>query len=383
MKRTGWLAVVALAAALAGPVQATGGGTQRDAAEALRIEAAAWYLVASDGAVLAAERARQRRAIASITKLMTAVVAIEGASLSDVVTVGRRAPVPGESTAFLRPGERLTVAELVRALLVPSANDAAEALARHVGGGSVASFVSLMNDKAAELGLADTSFSNPHGLDAPGHLSSARDATLLVRYALGIPFIRDALGRQSVMLSGGRDLRSTDDLLGEWKPFLGGKTGHTAAAGWSQAGGARTRGVTVYGVVLGSGSRTARNAALRTLLSYGLAQYRRVATIDSSRVYAEARTSFDGPSVELVATTTVMRTLRNGTSLVERVVAPDLLERPVTEGQRVGTVQIWLDNELLASSPLVAADGVAEPGVARKALWYAQETAENLWEIVT
>src|SRR5919109_4792945 len=113
-----------------------------------RVSAAAWYLVGEDDSVLAQRSARERRPIASITKLMTAVVTLEHAQLSAVVTVGAVAAEVGESTVFLRPGERLTVADLLRGMLVRSANDAAQALALHVGAGSASRFVRLMNEKA-------------------------------------------------------------------------------------------------------------------------------------------------------------------------------------------------------------------------------------------
>ena len=133
MMRSALLAVVVLLAALAAPVQAS--------SEPPLLEASAWYLVGEDGAVLAQESSRRPRAIASITKLMTALVALEQARPSDVVRVTAEAASIGGSTIFLRGGEELTVAELVRAMLVPSANDAATALALHVGDGSTARFV--------------------------------------------------------------------------------------------------------------------------------------------------------------------------------------------------------------------------------------------------
>jgi len=376
------LLTASLLAALAAPVQATGGDST-SSAPAPRVEAAAWFLVGQDGAVLAERNARQHRAIASITKLMTALVTLERARLSDVVRVSPRASGVGESTVYLQPGERLTVADLLRATLIRSANDAAEALALHVGDGSVPRFVGLMNEKARELGLVDTTFTNPHGLDAAGHVSSARDATVLVRYALGVPFIGDALGRTSVALPGGRVFPTTDDLLERWSPLLGGKTGHTQAAGWSEAAAARSRGVTVYGTVLGSDTRAERNDALRELLRYGLARYRRVAAIDSSRVYAEAETGYGRAQVELVAPRTLVRTVREGAPLVERIVSPRVVALPVREGQRLGRVEIFAGSRLLASSDLVAAQAVSEPSLLGKAAWYTRRTAENFWELVT
>jgi D-alanyl-D-alanine carboxypeptidase (penicillin-binding protein 5/6) len=376
-------AVVGALASVAAPVTASSDDSLTVVAQPLRVPAAAWYLVGEDGALLAQRNARRPRPIASITKLMTAVVTLERTRLSDVVRVGPRASRVGGSTVYLRAGERLTVAQLLRAMLVRSANDAAQALALHVGEGSPARFVALMNAKARELGLTDTTFRNPHGLDEAGHVSSARDTTLLVRYALGVPFLRDTLGRTAVALPGGREYRSTDDLLASWAPLLGGKTGHTVEAGWSQAAAARARGVTVYGTVLGGESREARNEALRTLLAYGLAQYRRVAVIDAARVYARAETGWGGPRVALVARRNVVRTIRAGVPLVERVVAPSAVALPVRKGQRLGTVDVYAAKRLLASADLVAAEPVPEPGLLGKARWYAEQTLENLWELVT
>jgi len=381
--------LVAVLCSLAASVQVAqsagvrGAGAERaDSVDAPpELSAAAWYLVGEHGEVLAARRAREGRAIASITKLMTAIVTLEKARLSETVTVAARSARVGESTASLRTGEQLPVSTLLRALLVASANDAADALAMHVGKGSADRFVELMNRKARDLGLEQTRFVNPHGLDEAGHVSSAEDATTLVRYALGIPFIRDALDRTSVELPGGRELPTTDDLLEDWPPLLGGKTGHTADAGWSQAAAARARGVTVYGTVLGGPSRTARNVALEELLSYGLGRYRRVAAIDGSRVYAEAETGYDQPAVRLVARRTTAVTVLGGNSLVERIVAPSVVELPVRRGQRLGRVEVYDGKRLVASSRLVAAEAVSEPDWLGKASWYAQQTAANLWAI--
>jgi D-alanyl-D-alanine carboxypeptidase (penicillin-binding protein 5/6) len=335
--------------------------------------------VGEDGEVLAERRAEDRRAIASITKLMTAVVVLEEARLSDVVTVSPLAAQVGGSTAYLRPGQQFTVATLLRQLLVVSANDAAMALALHVGDGSVDRFVSLMNAKARRLGLRETGFENPHGPDEPGHASSAEDVTALLRYALGIPFVRDALDRTSLVVGNGNELPATDDLLESWPPLVGGKTGHTADAGWSQAAAARRGGVTVYGAVLGSASRETRNEALRELLAFGLDRYRRVAVIDSSRVYAEAETGYDRPSVELVASRPAVRTVHERKALVERVVAPAVVELPVRKGQRLGRVEVYDGSRLLASSGLVAAEAVSEPGFFGKASWYARRAVGNFW----
>ena len=380
MMRRALLAVVVLAAALAAPVHAT--HTQAPGARAPEVDAAAWYLVGEDGAVLAQGNSRRQRAIASITKMMTALVALERAKPSEVVTVSPTAAGLGGSTLFLRPNEQLELGTLVRGMLVPSANDAAAALAIHVAGSTTA-FVSLMNAKARALGLRDTSFRNPHGLDAPGHVSSARDATLLLRQALRKPLIREALSSTRFTLGPGRSFVTTNDLLSSWRPLLAGKTGHTAAAGWSQAAAATGNGTTVYGTVLGGDTRGSRNDALESLLRYGIASYRRVAAVDSSRVYAETETGYGQPSARLVPKRTVLTTLLAGKSLVERTVAPTSVELPVRKGQRLGRVEVWDGSELVAGVQLVAAEAVDEPSTLVKARWLAGRTADNLWGLLT
>jgi D-alanyl-D-alanine carboxypeptidase (penicillin-binding protein 5/6) len=378
--RRALLAVVALVAALATLALASGVGAQTTQPQ---VAAASWYLVGEDGAVLARHDADRERAIASITKLMTAVVVLEHAKLSDVVRVSPQAAGIGESTVYLRAGEELTVADLLRATLIPSANDAAEALAIHVGDGSVDRFVELMNEKAEQLGLSDTHFENPHGLDEAGHVSSARDTTTLVRFALGIPFIRDALSRESVLLPGGRTFETTDDLLAGWAPLVAGKTGHTRAAGWSQAAAAQRGDTTVYGSVLGSGSRGARNDALQLLLTYGLDQYRTVQVIDRARVYGTATTGYGQPDVELVVPRGITRSIHVGRRLVERVVAPTALALPVEKGERLGRVEVYDGSRLVAASALVAAEDVADAGLWAKTRWYTTQTLRNAWELVT
>jgi len=347
------------------------------------VAAASWYLVGDDGALLASRNADQARPMASITKLMTALVVLEHAKLSDVVRVGETAAEVGESSIYLRAGDELTVAELLHGMLVPSANDAAEALALYVGHGSIDRFVDLMNEKAEALGLEDTHFENPHGLDEPGHVSSARDTTKLVRYALGVPFVRDALARETFSLPGRPTFETTDDLLGRWPPLVGGKTGHTGGAGWSEAAGASRKGVTVYGAVLGSPSEDARNAALRPLLSYGLDRYRVLPVVSTGHVYARAQTGYGRGAVQLVAPASVARPVLGGVRLTERVLAPRSVALPVARGAQLGRLDVFAGKRLLASSPLVAAQAVSEPGLVGKAVWFATETAENLWGVVT
>ena len=245
-----------------------------------------------------------------------------------MVTVTPQAAGIGESTIMLRPGDRLSVRDLAIAALVPSANDAATALAVHVGHGSVARFVAMMNAKARSLGLTSTHFENPHGLDQPGHVSSARDLTTLLSAALRNPFIRTWSTRSTATIAGGRVLTSTDRLIGKL-PLVGAKTGHTDAAGWSQVAAVERDGVRITASLLGAPSEAQRNADLGSLLTWGLAQYHPVRAIDDARVYGLAETGYGRPPVRLVAARAVVRNVRVDRPLVERVVASSALALPV------------------------------------------------------
>jgi D-alanyl-D-alanine carboxypeptidase (penicillin-binding protein 5/6) len=348
------------------------------------VEARAYLVVnGATGEVLAARAQRERLPIASITKLMTVLVALERADPDDVVTVGAIATAVGESTIGLRDGERISVGDLATAALVQSANDAATALAVHVGGGSVSTFVSLMNAKARALRLRDTQFVNPSGLDAPGHLSSARDVTRLARIAMKNPFVRRTVRLRGADIAGGRRLFTWNDLLASVPGLLGVKTGHTGGAGWSQVAAARRNGVTIYATVLGGPTRGQRNEDLAELLAWGVSRYRLVEAVDSERVYGRATTGYDRPAVALVAPRDRLRIVRVDRTLVERIVAPTAVALPVRKGQRLGELRVYAGGKLLASSPLVADRALTEPDLAGKARWYAGRTLDHLWETVT
>jgi D-alanyl-D-alanine carboxypeptidase (penicillin-binding protein 5/6) len=374
-----WPVAAALAAAAA-----IGGESTAATTGAPPVHAAAYVVVSGvDGGVLAQRAAAVPRPIASITKLMTVLVALDHLSLDDVVVVPRSATRIGEATIELRAGERISVRELVEGVLIPSANDAATALALAASSGSIDRFVAWMNEKAQALGLADTHFVNPHGLDVPGHVSSARDIVTLLRAALANPVIRRYAATERAELSGGREVETTDDLLSRFPPLVAGKTGHTNGAGWSEVAVAKKGAVSVYASVLGEPSRESRNADLESLLSWGLVQYRHVRAIDQRRVYATARASYGRPAVNLVAARSVVRLQRVGVPLVERVVAPTDVTLPVRKGERLGDVRIFERGRLVARSPLVAARSVAKPGALGRARWYATRTLHHLASLVS
>jgi serine-type D-Ala-D-Ala carboxypeptidase (penicillin-binding protein 5/6) len=367
--RTCALAAVALALAAPAPAHA---GAPRVSARAFLIQDPA------TGEVLAQRASWARVPIASITKLMTVIVALEHTDLDDVVSVRSEAAGVGESTINLRAGERITVRDLVEAALIQSANDAADALAEYVGHGSTARFVAMMNAKARELGLTRTRFTRPDGLDAPGHLSSARDVTKLAEEAMRLRAVRSIVRRRTDTISGGRVLHTWNDLLGLFPGLIGVKTGHTGGAGWCQVAAVRRYGMTLYATVLGSPTRNQRNADLAALLRWGLSRYRPVWLVRPRRVYLRADVGYGRTPVPLVPARGVVRPTRIDRPLVERVVAPSVLSLPVQRGARVGEVRVYSGRRLEARVPLVAGRSVSRPGVDGRVGFYVRRTFSNV-----
>ncbi len=342
------------------------------------VHARAWFVQSgTTGDVLAHHGDRARVPIASITKLMTVLVTLEHARLDDVVTVEPSASDVGESTINLSAGERITVRDLVSAALIQSANDAANALADYVGEGDTDRFVGLMNAKARELGLRETHFVRPDGLDVAGHVSSARDVTRLARILMHDAFVRGVVRERTATIAGGRTLHTWNDLLGQFPGLLGVKTGHTEEAGWCEVAAARGPGVTIYAAVLGSPTRSSRNTDLAELLRYGLSRYRVVPVIPE-RPYAWVETGYGNRRLELVPSRPLRHSVRVDVPLVERVVAPDAVDLPIHRGQQLGEVRVYAGGRLLGSRPLVAARDVSRPGLVSRVGWYAGRTAHHI-----
>jgi serine-type D-Ala-D-Ala carboxypeptidase (penicillin-binding protein 5/6) len=356
------LAVVLIALAVATPA----------AAATPEVDARAYLVLdAGTGEVLLARRAYDRVPMASITKLMTVLVALERTKPNETIAVDPDAAgVPG-STIHLRAGERLLARDLIAAALIQSANDSAFALAEHVGGGDSAPFVALMNRRAQALGLRDTRFVRPDGLDIPGHYSSAWDVTRLGLAAMREPLIRRLVRQESATIAGGRTLHTWNDLLGEIPGVLGVKTGHTSSAGWSQVAAVRGNGVTIYATILGSPDRSTRNADLTELIAWGLSRYALVPLAPPDRVYARIAVPFGRDAVPVVAARPLRRPVRIGRPLVQRVVVPRLLELPVRRGQVVGELRVFDRKRLVGRSALVAAESREEPGIVDRSGWYA------------
>jgi D-alanyl-D-alanine carboxypeptidase (penicillin-binding protein 5/6) len=338
------------------------------------IAPAAILVAPQTGDVLFRRDADVERPVASTTKLMTALLVRERVSLGDTFTAVPYSAAAAESKLGLHPGERMTVRDLLTALLVASANDAAQTLA--VGtAGSVPAFVSEMNARAQALGLRHTHYANPVGLDEPGNYSSAADLARLAEVLRGDAFVRRTVALPRARLASGdhpRTIANRNDLVGNYRIVTGVKTGHTDAAGYVLVGSGTRAGVDVVSVVIGDPSQAARDADTLALLRYGLDQYRRVPIVLRDRVLASARVRYrEDDRIQLVAARTVVRVLRRGERPAIAVRAARRLEGPLPAGARAGTITVRLRGRVVDRVPLVTAAPVPKVGWAERALDFA------------
>jgi D-alanyl-D-alanine carboxypeptidase (penicillin-binding protein 5/6) len=357
---------LAAAAVLGAPVGA-------DAAERPAVSAPTAIVVdARDGHVLYRRDPAVERPIASATKLMTALVALEELPLGRKLRAVPYDPAPAESRIDLRAGERMSVADLLRALLLESANDAAETLAVRAAG-SVGAFVRQMNERAAELGLRHTRFANPIGLDAPGAHSSAGDLARIAREVLRSDFLAATVDMpRARLLSGSRSRIVTNrNRLVRETPWVNGvKTGYTGTAGYVLVGSGTRRGADVVSVVLGAPSEAARDADTLSLLRFGLGEYRRVRPVRAGSTLATAAVEYFGErEVALVPARPLGVTVRRGQRVRTEVRAPGELSGPLPAGARVGSVTVYSDGRRVRSTAVVTAVSVPEAGFVRKA-WH-------------
>ena len=317
------------------------------------------------GTVLYEKNADQQMPIASITKVMTLLLTFEAVhngqlTMDTPVPVSEHAYHMGGSQIWLEPGEQFTLDEMIKAICVSSANDAAVAVAELVGG-SEQGFVQSMNARAAELGMTNTVFHNACGLDAEGHLSTARDVAVMSRYILNTcPEVLHYTGIWTDTLRGGAtQLVNTNKLLRRYNGITGLKTGTTSGAGVCISASATRDGLDLIAVVLGAPSSSDRFDAATTLLDYGFAAYRAVPlpAVEDQPLLIKVKGSAE-ESVPLDYSAlpgTLLMPKEGGAALTARADLPDALDAPVQQGQAVGTVHVLSGETLLGEYEIRAA----------------------------
>lgn len=330
------------------------------------LDARAWVLVdARDGERLAGRAASRQLPVASATKLMTTYLALAELPLDRKLEAPAYSALPAESVLGLRAGEKMTVRDLVVAMMLPSANDAAFTVAEGVSG-SVPRFVKRMNGAARKLGLDDTSYANPIGLDDPLNGSSARDLAALTLELREDDRFRRIVAKPEARLESGaqpRTVQTRNTLLLGNGAVNGVKTGHTLGAGYVLVASAKRDGVPLVSVVLGAASESARDAESQRLLDYGFSLYGPRRAVRRGEAVAAVTVEGEDDPLELQAGRGERVTARADQSLAVEAVAPDRLEGPLQVGERVGRGVVTLDGRRVGSVPLVAGRAVAAPGV--------------------
>ncbi|MBM7855044.1 D-alanyl-D-alanine carboxypeptidase (penicillin-binding protein 5/6) [Desulfohalotomaculum tongense] len=334
---------------------------------------AAILMDAETGQVFYAQNAEKRRSPASLTKIMTAILAIELGSPNDVVVVSKRAQnIYIGSQIYLKAGEKIKLRELIKAALIYSANDSTVAIAEHVGG-SEKNFVRLMNQKALALGAVNTNFVNTNGYSVPNHYSTAYDLAKITRYALQNSTFAQLVRTKEATIhweSGNREkkVRSTNRLLRSDYPGVDGvKTGTTARAGNCLIASATRGNRQLIAVVLHSRNRY-KDAA--RLLEYGFNEFKEQTVIEKGQILGELEVK-EGVKryVQLVAEETMRANLPiDGNNVGLKVNISASTTAPVKKGQQLGYAVVTLNGQEVGLVPLVAKEKVRKRGMLFK-IW--------------
>ena len=302
------------------------------------------------GRVLYEQNAHEERYIASITKLMTALVAMEsGHDLDEVVTIKKEYTGAEGSSMYLREGEKLTLEALMYGLLLASGNDAALAVAGYCAG-TVEEFVSLMNRKAVLLGMENTRFLNPSGLTQEGHMSTAADMAKLAAACMKNENIAAMVATRTITI-GGRTFTNHNKLLWRYEGCIGMKTGYTERSGRTLISCAQREGQRLIAVTLNDGNDWADHTAM---LDYGFAGFERTRLAGAGEVYARIPVTGSLLSfVHVQAADDVYYPLAPGEQVREEVSLTQWTQAPVTRGQTAGTITYYLGDEVVAVCPLV------------------------------
>ena len=347
----------------------------------LSVSAAALYAPATHQ-LLYGVNANKRVAIASATKLMTALIVLQHVhKLSTMFTQNDYRSAAIDSQIGLAPGERMSVHDLLLALMLPSADDAAEDLAFNIGHGSIARFVSMMNAEARTLGLRHTHYTTPIGLDTPGNYSTAADLVKLADYDIthSAYFARIVALPRATLRSGDhvRTVVNRNDLVGRYPWIDGVKTGHTLQAGYVLVAAGHRGGMALISAVLGTDSETSRDANTLALLNYGGANFRVWRPVRKGQVMAQPAVK-DQPSLHppVRAAAGYSRILPRAAHVRVHIALPHQLVAPLPAQSVVGTVTVTDGRRVLARIPLVLTRRVpALSGITRAARFFTRPLA--------
>ena len=310
--------------------------------------------------VLYAKTAHEKLPMASTTKIMTAILAIEAGNLDALVTVPQEAYGVEGSSMYLRLGEQISMRDLLYGLMLVSGNDAAVAIAVHVGG-SVEGFAALMNAKAASLGAHNTHFVTPNGLPDPDHYTTAYDLGLIACYAMQNETFREIVGTTYYQTTTGeiaRTVKNKNKILWEYEGGNGVKTGYTMAAGKCLVFAAEREGMQLVGVVLNCPDMF---PSAKRLLDYGFETYQQETLVAADERIARVRvTGGKKNALEVAAKNDIIILVKDGDSTTVRTVVnlAGPVEAPVEKGDVLGTLEVWEDGRVLAETELVAAETV-------------------------
>ncbi|MDN5697944.1 MAG: D-alanyl-D-alanine carboxypeptidase, partial [Rubrobacter sp.] len=305
-----------------------------------------WALADADsGRALAGENQDEQISMASTAKVMTALVVLESdVNMDEEVVISDSAEeYVGDiySNVGLISGETVTVRDLLAASLIPSGTDADYALAEYVGDGSVEQFVQQMNEKAEELGLENTNFTNPTGIDEENNYSSAADLLEITSAALEYDIFRELVGQSqaTIQTQGVEDREievfTTNELLAQYPPANGVKTGTSSSAGYMLISSAEAQGESYLAAVLGADDESAVNSASQQLLSYAFGSFEQRPLVEEGQVYDEKEIPFRSRTIELTAADTISGTVEEGAN-VERNIRGGDLPDSASEGDEVG-----------------------------------------------
>ena len=325
------------------------------------------------GQVLFNLEGNERRPIASLTKVMTALLVLEETSPTDVVTVSQEAAGPriaGISGLGLTEGERIRVVELLYALMLQSANDAAIALAEHVDG-TVPAFVERMNARAAELGMTSSHFASPNGLDDVGY-SSARDLSRLTRAAYDASGFADVVATRTHVVRSldaePRTVQNRNVLLWLYPGALGVKTGFTTQAGFCVVAAAEREGIRLVAVVLGEPGEPFSDAA--TLLNYGFEAFDERSLLRDGQGLGTVR--IDGRPVSVAAGGQVRGLVSVQAEIVRALVLEDQVAFPPARDEQIGTVRVTAGERLVGEVPLLVTGLPPPPPPVNEGPWWAR-----------